>query len=65
MINPSHLENKNFNDYLCNETNYRFEFKGVSSFEVMKIIKSLESKTSKGIDDFSAKFIKSIGDSIN
>ena len=42
----------------------RFTFKRVTSFEVSKIIKSLESKTSKDPFDLTAKFIKSIGDYI-
>ena len=54
--------NNNFENYLSNECQSRFNFRRVTSIVISKIIKTLEPKTSKGPDFLTAKFIKSIGD---
>ena len=62
--NTDSININNYDNYLNDECHSRFNFRGVSSFEIGNIIKSLESKTSKDPDNLTAKFIKSIGDYI-
>ena len=55
---------QNFTDFLSNpnESLPEFSFKSTTEAAILKIIENLPSKTSKGIDGISVKFIKEIKD---
>ena len=56
---PTHSDSS-FSDYLYNHANINFQFKHINCDDVIKIINTLKSKTSLGIDGLSTKLLKDI-----
>ncbi|NQX84229.1 MAG: reverse transcriptase family protein, partial [Mycoplasmataceae bacterium] len=64
LANKIPNDGKNFKDYLKNPATTKFKFKKVNSGEVIKIISTLKSKDSCGVDGLSTRLLKTVAPNI-